>query len=414
MWENFCSQLEQAREAGQIETVVLEFLKTQIPEGTTLDYKWQVDLTTSKGKNDIAKWVSGIANTKGGILCLGVRDNGDGQPDISVGLHPVTIPVGVDITQQLTNILNGAINPRPLYEIYPIPVSENGFAAIIYIPLSQNRPHVVEHAGEFAVYIRRGTSFVTANREELDALYADRLQTRARIEQLAWQQYSRHLPANLESSPNMFLLLCPIGTSPEMITLSSFQGQAYQRRKQGTCNWYNLPDTPYWKGCSEAALYDASKHSSPNTANYRALAFRDGRLAVWSILNPHEEYPDQIYPDVFFGTLYGALLPWVSFLSNLGLCCVIQGIVLCNNFDGKWPFLPSNFIPQGADSFRFDLGKFPLPPFSLTTTDPAEQIINYSFGLLSQMMYAAGHTRDFSEGDDPYYSFILRKTGISS
>lgn len=412
MWENFSSQLERAREEGQVETVVSEFLKTQIPEGTTLDYKWQVDLTTSKGKKNIAKWVSGFANTRGGILCLGVRDNGDGQPDISEELHPVTIPDD-DIKQQINNILNGAINPRPLCEIYPIPVSEKGFAAIIYIPLSPNRPHVVEHAGEFAIYIRRGTSFVTASREELDALYADRLATRSRIEQLAWQQYSRHLPANLESSPNVFLLLCPIGTSPEMITLSTFQGEAYQRRNQGKYNGLSLPDTSFWRGCPEAARYDAPNHNSPNTAIYRALAYRDGSLAVWSTLNPHGDELDRIYPDTFLGTLFGALLPWTSFLRNLGLCSVIQGIVLLNNLEGKWPFLPSDYFLRGADTMKFDQEKFPLVPFNLTTTDSAEQILNCSFDLLSQMMYAAGHTRDFSTRDDPYYSFILRQTGIS-
>jgi hypothetical protein len=77
MWEEFKIRLEQAQISGDIEKIVNEFLTTRVPESTVLDYKWKIDLTNASHKAKLAKWVAGLANTRGGILLLGVKEDGD-------------------------------------------------------------------------------------------------------------------------------------------------------------------------------------------------------------------------------------------------------------------------------------------------------------------------------------------------
>lgn len=116
MFEEFRRQLEEAQLRGNIHEVVRNFLLMRIPESTVLDYKWEVDLTKSSHKVKLAKWIAALANTRGGVLLLGVKEDGDtGEPDPEEPLRPVVTPPNVELVQQITNVVNGLVHPRPIY-----------------------------------------------------------------------------------------------------------------------------------------------------------------------------------------------------------------------------------------------------------------------------------------------------------
>lgn len=413
LFEEFRRQLEEAQLRGNIHEVVRNFLLMRIPESTVLDYKWEVDLTKSSHKVKLAKWIAALANTRGGVLLLGVKEDGDtGEPDPEEPLRPVVTPPNVELVQQITNVVNGLVHPRPIYHVFPIPAGD-GHAAVICVPASPNRPHVVQEGNEHVVPVRRGTSTVSASREELDQLYADRLATRTTLEQVARLQYHWYLPESLRSVPNVFIYCVPVGTPSNLITLEELrEGRAYRERNVGATRYWvghHLLDNWQWRGSPEAAAYDFSEQGK---TKFRAVAYKNGAIAVWSTLVPmgwDEEDDDIIMTELYMAALYGTLAPWISFLRNFGIVAVVEGLVVLNNVAGRSPSVPLKYDPwRDFRKFRFETEP---PPFSFSadTTASLDGIIDVCFKLLADMMCAAGHITDFSKRDHPYSSALERE-----
>lgn len=416
MWDEFKDQLVMAQREGKVTEAVREFLVSRIPESTVLDYKWKVDLTKPDHKQKLARWIAGLANTRGGILLLGVKEDGDtGEPDPSEPLYPVAVPESVELSQQITNVVQDLVYPVPFFDIIPIPV-EGGHAAVIIVPASPDRPHVVQQGKDHIVPVRRGTSTVGASREELDRLYADRLATRSTLEQVARQQYHRYLPPPLETLANVFVYAVPVGTTNNLVSLDTLRkGEAYERRLRGARGWYGwnrLPDPDSWKGHAEGAKFDyPPNHTDEN--EYRAIAYRNGAIATWSpIVNVHggsDSWPNLVNPYKLMAALHGTLAPWISFLGNLGITATVEGIVLLNNVSGKSVRFSADDDPWGTTlSSHFDVDPPPLT-FSIPTSASSDQITDVCFRLFGNAMYAAGLSADFSRHEENKISARLKR-----
>lgn len=415
MWEDFKAEVEKAQTAGDVGDAVKRFLKCRIPEGTTLDYKWKIDLTFTKDKVKIAKYVASFANTRGGVLLLGIKGNDKtGEPEINEPLHPVITPQGVDVSQQVTNIVTGYVYPVPEFEVFPIPLN-GSYSAAIFVPASPNRPHVLEDGSNVCVPVRRGTSTVSASREELDRLYADRLATRTSLEQVARQQCNRYFPESLCPVPNIFIYLSPVGTQSNLITLKELMhGAAYRNSFCDSPRWgggHTLPDPRQWRGCPEVAQFDYLSRMS-NEIEYRAITYKNGALSVWSLIffngYSHGESED-IRPVDFLGPIYGTLAPWLKFLANFGLVSSVEGILIMNNVANRKVLISPEFNLGSmlyAKGFSWDPKPF---EFSTQTTTSEETIIDLCFSIFADIMYAAGHTTDFSDRENVRYSAKLKE-----
>lgn len=419
LWDEFRKQLEAAQHEGRVTEAVRDFLTSRIPESATIDYKWKVDLTKSDHKLKLARWIAGLANTRGGILLLGVKEDGDsGEPDPNEPLCPVTVPDRVELSQQITNVVQALVYPIPFFDVIPIPV-EGGHAAIVVVPASPDRPHVVQQGKDHIVPVRRGTSTVGATREELDRLYADRLATRSTLEQLARQQYRRYLPPSLETLANVFIYVVPVGTTNNLISLDVLRkGEAYEQRLPGAPRWdgwNRLPDSFLWIGHAEGAKFDYPPDRTDENS-YRAIAYRNGAIATWSlIVNIHgdsDSWLNLVNPYKLMAALHGTLAPWISFLRNLGVIATVEGIVLLNNVTGKSVRFSPDDDPWGiALASRFDVDPPPFT-FSIPTSATSDQITNLCFKLFGDVMYAAGLTADFSRYEENTISAKLKRAVI--
>jgi len=139
-------------------------------ETPKVDFKTTLDLTSGRGKSELAKDISAIANTPGeqGFLIIGVKEQ-NGEIEL-VGFRPNETED--EYERRIIQILEKFIEPSPpeiqYYQIeHPRPKVSLGVLRII----STNRPYAIKRDGETIrkgdIYIRHGTRTERASREEI-------------------------------------------------------------------------------------------------------------------------------------------------------------------------------------------------------------------------------------------------------
>lgn len=118
-------------------------------ESRRIDYKTAINFDTDEAKDkeeakaEFRRDVSSFANSIGGDIIIGIRDN-KGIPEELCGFE-LGKQSEEQFTQRLTEILQSRVKPRIRgVTIRPIRLSNNRWAAIIRIPNSYAKPHEVE------------------------------------------------------------------------------------------------------------------------------------------------------------------------------------------------------------------------------------------------------------------------------
>lgn len=144
--------------------VLLSLLKKE--EGTKLDFKLKLNLSTDSSKRELAKDICAIANSKGsrGYIIVGIQDKSK---------NIVGIKKEDNFTEeQIQQIISRRCEP-------PIPLEvdftniKNKKVAVITIYDGGQRPYQVRENGSF--YIRRGSTTDTMRKQELIALLEENL-----------------------------------------------------------------------------------------------------------------------------------------------------------------------------------------------------------------------------------------------
>ena len=125
---------------------VRNFLKQGIPENTMLDYK----LLLPKNNEKFAKTIAAFANSLGGTIIIGVKDEHDKPKPPFNG-----IAVHQKIRGQIESIIQEYIDPVVFVDIATCknPKSNNMFV-VVNIPQSNLTPHLVGHLKR--AYVRTG------------------------------------------------------------------------------------------------------------------------------------------------------------------------------------------------------------------------------------------------------------------
>jgi len=326
-----------ASTTGNTAEAVRGFLASGVPEGTYLDYKWKVDLSSRKGKGELRKWVAGLANSRGGLLVFGVAEHEErkGEPDRERPFKPVIVPNGVELAQHVTNILVSGIVPRLWFEVFPFDAESGGQCCIIVVPQSTERPHVVDGQG---IPVRRGTSTTHATRDEIDQMYAHKVVTHERLEGMAIEVTDNHCPPQIHRRPHSYVYLTPAYPQYGCTTLDKLMnGPAYRNREKGVPNWprrsggVRLPEPEEWRGHSAGAAFQIVDKRTGGLLFY-AVAFENGSLATWTELTGRNE--SCLDPFMFMAGLHGSIEPWVTSLSNLGLLVQLKGALWLRNVVG--------------------------------------------------------------------------------
>ncbi|MBN2414541.1 ATP-binding protein [bacterium] len=129
---------------------IAEFCEQRIPEGAYLDYK-------ANFPANLEKTIAAMANTLGGIILIGIREDNENKPILPIE----GIPFTRGLSEKVTNIILSNVTPP----IFPeIQICRNDEKAIILIRIHQSHqtPHAI--ANNTRVYLR------TANQNKPEEL----------------------------------------------------------------------------------------------------------------------------------------------------------------------------------------------------------------------------------------------------
>ncbi|UZJ33760.1 AlbA family DNA-binding domain-containing protein [Streptomyces endophytica] len=151
---------------------------SQIPEGVDLDWKKDFYKGTDAGKKELAKDVSAMANTVGGLVVVGVDD---GSKDHAHELSPLEPAQGRG-EEWIRSVLANWIQPVvPHIGVRSLRSAKHDGRIywLITVPRSTQAPHAVAAPGNdynFRVHVRNGTTTRSLAESEIAQRYRDRFQ----------------------------------------------------------------------------------------------------------------------------------------------------------------------------------------------------------------------------------------------
>ncbi|MFE3143363.1 helix-turn-helix domain-containing protein [Streptomyces scopuliridis] len=150
----------------------------QIPESVDLDWKKDFYKGSDAGKKELAKDISAMANTAGGMVVVGVDD---GNQDHAHGLAPAE-PDPTRGEEWIRSVLANWIQPVvPNVGVRQVKSTAHDGKVywVLTVPPSTQAPHAVAQPGNdyhFRVQVRHGTTTRTLAESEIAQRYRDRFE----------------------------------------------------------------------------------------------------------------------------------------------------------------------------------------------------------------------------------------------
>jgi hypothetical protein len=139
-------------------------------EDSQLEFKLTLPGTNDDEKREFLKDVSSMANSQGGDIIYGIREERSNPEDAGKAAEVVGITsVGVDATKLwMSELLNSSVEERLIgVVIRETPLNAGGFALVIRVPRSWNAPHVVRHRSHWRFYARNSAGVFAMNVTDL-------------------------------------------------------------------------------------------------------------------------------------------------------------------------------------------------------------------------------------------------------
>jgi len=185
-----------------------ELIENQVPESKTLDYKVELKFA-DRDKREFLADVSSFANTAGGYLLIGIKEEG-GVPTALPGME-LEDPDATKL--KLISLLRDSTEPRiPGISIVTVPLQNSRYIIAIHIQKSWAAPHVVSFDWRF--YARHSGGKYKLDVPELRQafLMSDTLAEKIRrfhIER-AGEIISGEVPLPLAKGPKFIIHIVPV------------------------------------------------------------------------------------------------------------------------------------------------------------------------------------------------------------
>lgn len=181
-------------------------------EGRTLDFKVTFPGTSDRAVKDFLADVTAFANTDGGDIVIGVREDGNGVAAEIVGIASETLDRDIlRIEDQLRN----CVDPRvPHFRPHKITLTPDTAALVLRIGASAVAPHRVTYGNTSRFYARnsRGNYEMSTSELRRAVLASDEAPRKIRdLHRRAVEAVSgRDMPCRLEDGPTVVLTVAPI------------------------------------------------------------------------------------------------------------------------------------------------------------------------------------------------------------
>ncbi|MEV0436585.1 ATP-binding protein [Nocardia sp. NPDC050413] len=153
-------------------------IANQVPEAGDLDWKQMLYPDTSEGRGELAKDVAALANASGGILVLGVQEDGSSRASAST-----PVAVSNSETERMQKICQHLVRPfLPGVKVRPLHLAPTSGYYVIVVPRSPDAPHAVVNGnkGHLLSYpLRDEATTRWLGEGEIAARYRDRYASRA-------------------------------------------------------------------------------------------------------------------------------------------------------------------------------------------------------------------------------------------
>lgn len=188
-------------------------VESGVPEGKEIDYKQTLPTNDNEGKREFLADVSSFANTAGGYLVFGIRE----ENMIPVEMCGLSIPNTDLEIQRLENMIRDGIDPRiPSVTTRAIPIGQSRFVVIIHIRRSFLQPHVVRFQNHWRFYARHSAGKYPLDVDEVRSAFllsesiADKVR-RYRADRLG-KIISGDTPVRMPATPKFILHVVPAGS----------------------------------------------------------------------------------------------------------------------------------------------------------------------------------------------------------
>lgn len=206
---------------------IVEAFCHEWPEGVRVEYKQEIH-------RDIPKTVSSFANTQGGLLIIGVKEN---EPNNEESFTIEGIPNTRDIEERIVQSAITGMNPpvMPEVKIIPMPGTEN-IIVVVRVDESPHAPHAIQNSTR--VYIRAGNITQPYEKPQLAEIdYIKYLLNRQQDTQSITQRIVEQIEVRTHkfcnpNLPNMTVMIRPVFpyrpviSPPEIFELFQNRGRA--------------------------------------------------------------------------------------------------------------------------------------------------------------------------------------------
>lgn len=206
---------------ASLEAVTEQHLQSLIglPEDYDLDYKRQRYRTGGKGPIDAAADIAAFANASGGLLIVGIEEDGTG---VASKLYPDTSQD--DLGVWLDQVAAARVSPTPPIRHRTIPIA-GGSAHIVSVAPSTKKPHAVTTGDNTLKYpVRSGTMTRYMSEPEIADQYYRRIQSTIDL-QSSIEALNREATSILQTADMLdnrsWLILSSVPSAPGNLELES-------------------------------------------------------------------------------------------------------------------------------------------------------------------------------------------------
>lgn len=163
-----------------INTITEADLQRLVDEGrredVQLEFKQTLPGNSDDGKKEFLKDVTAMANSSGGDIIYGIREDRSNPDEAGKAAELVGVGssgIGADAAKLwMTELLNSSVEERILgVAIHDVQLSAGGYALVVRVPKSWNSPHVVRHKNHWRFYARNSAGVYAMNVTELRAAF---------------------------------------------------------------------------------------------------------------------------------------------------------------------------------------------------------------------------------------------------